>query len=65
MSSLAVQSVNVTERVSHLVLERNQMHLICAPGSSFTHMIDDTSVYPKQCHNEREYHSTLLHDQKS
>jgi hypothetical protein len=22
------------------------MHLICAPGSSSTHMIDDTSVYP-------------------
>jgi GR25 family glycosyltransferase involved in LPS biosynthesis len=37
------------------------MHLICAPGSSSKHMIDNTSVYPKQYHNEREYHSTLLH----
>jgi hypothetical protein len=27
-------------------------------------MIDVTSVYPKQCHNEREYYSTLLHDRK-
>jgi hypothetical protein len=51
--------------VSHPVLERNRMHLICAPGSSSTYMIDDTSVYPKQCHNEIEYYSTSLHDQKS
>jgi hypothetical protein len=41
------------------------MHLICVLGSSSAHMIDDTSVYPKQCHNETEYHSTLLHDRKS
>jgi hypothetical protein len=51
-------------RVSHPVLERNRMHLICASESSSTHMIDDTSVYLKQYHNEREYHSTLLHDRK-
>jgi hypothetical protein len=36
-----------------------------APGSSSTHMIDVTSVYPKQCNNEIEYHSTLLHDRQS
>jgi hypothetical protein len=48
--------------MSHPVLERNRMHLICAPGSSSTHMIDNTSVYPKQYHNETEYYSTLLHD---
>jgi hypothetical protein len=50
--------------VSHPVLEKNRMHLIFASGSSSTHMIDVTSVYPKQCHNEREYYSTLLHDRK-
>jgi hypothetical protein len=38
------------------------MHLICAAGSSSTHMIEDTSVYPKQRQNEREYYSTLLYD---
>jgi hypothetical protein len=26
---------------------KNRKHLICAPGSSFTHMIDIISVYPK------------------
>jgi hypothetical protein len=46
--------------LSHLVLERNRMHLIRAPGSSSTHMINSTSVYPKQYHNERECHSTWL-----
>jgi hypothetical protein len=49
------------DSLSHPVLERNRMHLICAPGSSSTHMIDDTSVYSKQYHNEIEYYSTLLH----
>jgi hypothetical protein len=39
--------VKATTALSHPVLERNRMHLICAPGSSSTHMIDDTSVYPK------------------
>jgi hypothetical protein len=29
------------------VLKRTQMHFICAPISSSTHMIDDTSVYLK------------------
>jgi hypothetical protein len=43
----------------------NRMHLICAPGSSSAHTIDYTSVYPKQCLNEREYHITLLYDRKS
>jgi hypothetical protein len=51
-------------QVSHPVLERNRMHLICALGSSSAHMIDNTSVCPKQCLNEREYQSTLLHDRK-
>jgi hypothetical protein len=40
------------------------MHLICAQRSSSVHMIDDTSVYSKQCYNEIEYYSTLLHDRK-
>jgi hypothetical protein len=31
----------------------------------YTHMIGDTSVYPKQCYNEKEYYSTLLRDRKS
>jgi hypothetical protein len=51
------------ERLYHTQFSKgNQMHLICAPGSSSTHMIDITSVYPKQCNNEIEYNSTLLHD---
>jgi len=45
-------------------LRKNRMHLIYTPGSSSTHMIDVTNVYPKQCHNEIEYHNTLLHDRQ-
>jgi hypothetical protein len=45
--------------------KENRMHLICALESSSTHMKNHTSVYPKQCHNEIEYHSTLLHDRQS
>jgi hypothetical protein len=41
------------------------MHLICVLVSSSTHMIEDTSVYPKQFCNEKEYDSTLLHDRES
>jgi hypothetical protein len=33
----------------------NRMHPICARGSSFAHIVDVTSVYPKQCINEIEY----------
>jgi hypothetical protein len=43
----------------------NRMHPICAPGSSSAHIVDVTSEYPKQCINEKEYNSTLLHDQQS
>jgi hypothetical protein len=43
----------------------NQMHPICAPGSSSAHTVDVTSEYPKQCINEKVYNSTLLHDQQS
>jgi hypothetical protein len=43
----------------------NWMHPICTPGSSSAHIIDVTSVYPKQCINEIEYNNTLLHDRQS
>jgi hypothetical protein len=32
--------------VSHPILQRNRMHLTCAPGSIYTHMIDKTRVIP-------------------
>jgi hypothetical protein len=41
------------------------MHPICAPGLSSAHTVDVTSEYPKQCVNEIEYNSTLLHDRQS
>jgi hypothetical protein len=41
------------------------MHPICALGSSSAHIVDVTSEYPKQCINEIEYNSTLLHDLQS
>jgi hypothetical protein len=46
--------------VSHPVFERNRMRLICASKSSFVHTYDRRyKCIPEQCHNEREYHSTL------
>jgi hypothetical protein len=44
--SIALRTTR-SARVSYSVLESNRMHLICTPSSSFAHMIDDTSVYPK------------------
>jgi hypothetical protein len=38
---------------------------ICASGSSSAYTVDITSEYPKQCINEIEYNSTLLHDRPS
>jgi hypothetical protein len=32
----------------------NRMHPICAPGSSFAHIVDVISEYPKQCIKEIE-----------
>jgi hypothetical protein len=46
-------SIGDVSSLSHPILERNRMHLICILGSCSTHIIDDTSVYPKQYHNER------------
>jgi hypothetical protein len=34
--------------LSHPILQRNRMHLTCAPGSFYTHMIDKTRVIPLQ-----------------
>jgi hypothetical protein len=45
--------------------KNNRMHPIYAPGSSSAHTVDVTSEYPKQCVNEEEYNSTLLHDRQS
>jgi hypothetical protein len=39
------------------------MHPICVLGLSSSHIVDVISEYPKQCINEIEYNSTLLHDQ--
>jgi hypothetical protein len=40
----------------------NQMYPICALGSSSAHIVDITNEYMKQCINEIEYNSILLHD---
>jgi hypothetical protein len=34
--------------LSHPILQGNRMHLTCAPGSFYTHMIDKTRVIPLQ-----------------
>jgi hypothetical protein len=54
-----------TKSLCHTRFRKDKrMHPICAPGSSSAHT-DVTSEYPKQCINEKEYNSTLLHDRQS
>jgi hypothetical protein len=54
------------QRLCHTRFKKgNRMHPICAPGSSSAHTIDVTSEYTKQCINEIEYSSNLLHDRQS
>jgi hypothetical protein len=56
LAMLKLRLNNMDEHVAESEIEHmchtrfrkgNRMHLICAPGSSSTHMIDVTSVYPK------------------
>jgi hypothetical protein len=37
------------------------MHLTCAPGSIYTHMIDKTSVIPLQWQNVQELNQYNIH----
>jgi hypothetical protein len=64
-SILNIFTKNTSQEVSNCHTrfgKGNRMHPICAPGSSSAHTVDVTSKCPKQCINEIEYDSTLLHD---